>query len=472
MYDRTVVVPSTRPSANLMSIYAALLASAVTMMCLSDRATGTADKTPATTGLEYILGPRDKVRVKVFAWRPARDEVYEWKALNDVFTVGASGQLSMPLIGDVHAGGSSLNEVSIAIGEQLKSSLGLVDAPRASVEVVEFRPFYILGMVDKPGEYAYRPDLTIVQAVSIAGGLSHLNKYEVVRLDRDTISTSGERGVIEVEMTSLLARRARLDAEINGADTLHFPAKLQQLSGTDAGPLADEERIFSARLAAFVYRSGRLASTRTMLETQLASLQKHAADQDRHVQAAQQDLKRFDDLMARKLTTTTRRAEAARNLMQAEGEAVRLLANLSDARRELNQIEMEEQGLRDDRANQAVVEMRTTQARLDELERRIHTADTLMDQADAAGVQLSSYQSNVRKAEQVYTIIRKVDGTFQKLSATETTELQPGDTLKVEAPSVATPAEPERALDDPREHPATPKTTLTLDIDRDGRSLR
>ena len=442
------------------------------VMSASDHATGNAEKTSGATGLEYILGPRDKVRVKVFAWRPSRDEVYEWKALNDVFTVGASGQLSMPLIGEIRAGGSSLNEVSIAISDQLKASLGLVEAPRASVEVVEFRPFYILGVVDKPGEYAYRPDLTIVQAISIAGGLSRLNEYEVMRLDRDTISTYGERSVIESEMASLLARRARLEAEINGADTLRFPASLAQLPSS-AEPVADEERIFSARLTAFVYRSTRLARTKAMLEAQLVSMESHVAEQDQHVKAAQQDLKHFDDLIARKLTTTSRRAEAARNLMQAEGDSIRMQANITNVRQELNRVEMEEQGLRDDRANQAVVEMRTTQARLGELDRRIQTADTLVRQADASGLQLSSYQTSGRKAQPIYTIIRKIGGTFQELGATETTALQPGDTLKVEAPS-SPPSPVDAGGDFHKSHDQTNArpTTLTLDMNGDARSTR
>ena len=164
-------------------IAVSILAACSTLLCLldfdgvraqsEDRSTlPSTVKAPGQPGEpQYVLGPLDKVRLKVFAWRPARDEVYEWKALNDVYTVGASGQVSLPLIGDVSAAGSNLRELCQAISNGLKDKLGLVEAPSATAEIAEFRPFYIFGAVQRPGEYSYRPGLTIIQALSIAGGL-------------------------------------------------------------------------------------------------------------------------------------------------------------------------------------------------------------------------------------------------------------------------------------------------------------
>ena len=458
------VVSSPKPySLVAMGLSPVLLAAIIAVIFVSSIASGNSEPSGATQGEEYILGPRDKVRVKVFAWRPSRDEVYEWKALNDVFTVGASGKLSMPLIGEVLAEGSNTAELSAAISDQLRSSLGLAEAPRASVEIAEFRPFYVLGVVDKPGEYAYRPDMTIVQAISIAGGLSRFNQYEAARLDRDAISTFGDRSVIETEMAALLARRARLEAEANGEKVLRLPASLSQIEGQ---LLADERRIFESRLSTFEYRTGRLAQTKEMLQTQLAALDKRVSEQKTYVEAAQANLEHFDDLAKRQLTTRLRRAEAARNLMQAEDDGVRMHASLVSTRQELNRIEMEEQALRDDRTNQAVLDLRTTQARLDELERRVETADSLL-QADTATLQLSSLEDDGGKSQPVYTIIRKIAGGFKELSATETTVLRPGDTLKVDAPSSTTSRAALRgASAKPEEKAYEPGRRLTLEMKR------
>ena len=119
---------------------------------------------------DYALGSQDKIRLKVFEWRASRDEIFEWTAFNAEYTVGPAGKISLPLVGDVLAAGKSPSELSQAIGQALQTRIGLVEPPSISVEVVQFRPFYIVGDVDRPGEYAYRPGLTLLQAITIAGG--------------------------------------------------------------------------------------------------------------------------------------------------------------------------------------------------------------------------------------------------------------------------------------------------------------
>ena len=57
------------------------------------------EQASANIETDYKLGALDKIRVKVFEWRPSRDEVFEWAALNAEYTIGASGKLALPLIG-------------------------------------------------------------------------------------------------------------------------------------------------------------------------------------------------------------------------------------------------------------------------------------------------------------------------------------------------------------------------------------
>lgn len=118
---------------------------------------------------DYKLGPEDKVRITVYEWRSARNEAYEWSALKGEFTVGPSGTISLPLIGEMEAASLSTGELAGLISDRLQSKVGLAQHPDAAVEVVRFRPFYVLGHVNKPGEYSYRPGLTALQAVSMAG---------------------------------------------------------------------------------------------------------------------------------------------------------------------------------------------------------------------------------------------------------------------------------------------------------------
>jgi protein involved in polysaccharide export with SLBB domain len=384
---------------------------------------------------DYILGPLDKVKLKVFAWRPSRDEVYEWKALNDVYIVGASGQLSLPLIGDVPARGSSLRELSQAVSDGLKEKLGLIEAPSTTAEIVEFRPFYIVGAVQRPGEYSYRPGLTIIQAFSIAGGLPRHNGLDEIRLDRDTIATAGERHLIESEISSLVVRRARLEAEATDASSLEFPPALTQPNG-GAGlePLLLEERnIFNARRSAFESRSRELERMRELLQKDLQSNEDGLEAQNSYMRVAKQELEQLNELFEKKLTTINRMAESRRNMMQVQGERLRIESSMTRGRQDITRIEMELLDLRYNRVNQAITEFRETQARLDELKRKYATAARLLEPS-VSSLRLASTENPAPKSRVNYTIIRSSTGASVEIAATEATVVQPGDTIKVELP--------------------------------------
>lgn len=425
---------------------------------------------PRATQMEkYRLGPQDKVRVKVFAWRPAVGEVYEWKALNDVYSVGASGEISFPLIGDVAVGGLTLPEVSAVIGDQMKFDLGLNEAPQASVEIVEFRPFYITGSVQKPGEYSYRPGLTIIKAISLAGGMLRLNELDALRLDRDTITTAGERSVNVAELNALIARRARLEAEVNGATTVERPIAFSNVSLNDEADalLRGEQQIFDTRLELFKKKFDQINRNKDMLEQQLGEVRAHMKRVNNQVKLSADDLARFDDMLARRLTTNTRRAEYARLAMQAEDDRLRLQATEAGMEREINKSKLDLDELRDARVGQSMVELRAADARIDSLTRRVRTADQIV--SDASAIRLASLGTAERKPTVSYRIIRN----SEELAATETTLLMPGDTIKVvngggdHAPS--RPASDVR--DDTETSPSTAQsgTILTQDY---GRPLR
>jgi protein involved in polysaccharide export with SLBB domain len=148
-------------------------------------AQGPADAAPMATpqsssqpdeGLNYRLGPDDKIRVITF------DE----PQLTGEFFVNSSGNISLPLIGDVPAKGRTVGEVRADIENMLRQ--GYIKNPSVSVEVLTFRPFYILGEVNKPGEYPYTNGLTVQNAVATAGGYTYRanEKYIFIKHENDT----------------------------------------------------------------------------------------------------------------------------------------------------------------------------------------------------------------------------------------------------------------------------------------------
>ncbi len=130
--------------------------------------TANTDAAIESTGSDYKLGVNDKVRVLVY------NEV----DLSGEFEVNAAGNLSLPLAGDVKAEGRTPGEVTQDI--QARLAAGYLKDPRVSLDVLTYRPFYILGEVTKPGEYPYSNGLTVINAVARAEGFTYrANKRKV-----------------------------------------------------------------------------------------------------------------------------------------------------------------------------------------------------------------------------------------------------------------------------------------------------
>lgn len=167
----------------------AMLAAVVFMMVSTSSGVAHAQSVaePAATAanaqaMDYLLGPGDKVRVTV----------YGEESLSGEFFVSGTGLMSLPLIGEIKVGGMTVGQFQTAVQDKLKD--GYLKDPRVSAEVLTFRPFYILGEVEKPGTYPYTSGLTVLNAVATAGGFTYRADKKSVYIKRngDTSENKGE----------------------------------------------------------------------------------------------------------------------------------------------------------------------------------------------------------------------------------------------------------------------------------------
>jgi polysaccharide biosynthesis/export protein len=120
----------------------------------------------------YVLDSNDEVRVVV----------YEVDNLPQVYRVDASGYISMPMAGVVQARGKTPQQLERAIAARLKDRY--VKDPKVAVQVVTYRPFFVLGEVRNAGQFAFVNGLTVESAVAVAGGYTeraYLGEARVVR---------------------------------------------------------------------------------------------------------------------------------------------------------------------------------------------------------------------------------------------------------------------------------------------------
>ncbi|WP_250131801.1 polysaccharide biosynthesis/export family protein [Vibrio crassostreae] len=134
---------------------------------------------------EYLLGPGDQIRI----W------VYGEKEMSMSLKIGKRGDINFPYIGRVQLSGQTTDSIEHDIETRLKA--GFIRSPMVIVTMEGFRKFYLLGEVENPNGYEYEPQLTVEQAIAMAGGFTD-------RADRGDINIrpSGKKEMIKkVEMT-------------------------------------------------------------------------------------------------------------------------------------------------------------------------------------------------------------------------------------------------------------------------------
>jgi len=116
----------------------------------------------------YKLGPGDVLKVTV----------YGEPDLTNTYRVSQDGYIAVPLVGDLKAAGLSIAGLEQSLAHRL--SEGYLKDPTVSIEMTTARPFFILGEVRLPGSYDYLSDMSVLNAVAVAGGFTYrANKKEV-----------------------------------------------------------------------------------------------------------------------------------------------------------------------------------------------------------------------------------------------------------------------------------------------------
>jgi polysaccharide export outer membrane protein len=134
--------------------------------------------TPEAKAEPYRLGPGDVVHISTFGEQ----------ALTGEFRVSDGGTIALPLLGSVQAQGLTVDALAQEIGAELREKKLFRD-PSIAAEISTYRPVYILGEVNRPGQYAFEPGMTVLTAVTVAGGFTYraVKDYaSIVRLTGDS----------------------------------------------------------------------------------------------------------------------------------------------------------------------------------------------------------------------------------------------------------------------------------------------
>ena len=129
----------------------------------------------------YTLNTGDHVQVTVF----------EEPDLSISAVLDDTGSISYPLLGELRVSGLTLRQLETRITDGLRGRF-LIN-PRVNVSIKEYRPFFVRGEVSSPGEYPFKPGLTVEKAVSLAGGFtSRASKSKFYIVSDDSLEGDGE----------------------------------------------------------------------------------------------------------------------------------------------------------------------------------------------------------------------------------------------------------------------------------------
>ncbi|MCC4300127.1 polysaccharide biosynthesis/export family protein [Aurantimonas coralicida] len=381
----------------------------------------------------YTLVPEDKIALRIVEWQPGEGRYIGWEAVEGTYGVNDAGALAIPIAGQVKAAGLTTDEVAKAIASALAEGTGLAFEPFVSAEIVQHAPIFVTGKITTPGRYSFEPGMTVLKAVSLAGGLERATDFDTASFERNRIQAAGDYRTALTTQRDLLMRRARLQAEIAGRETFAIPGAIADAPGIETGHAQELDLMLMRR----VELESRRASTDDLIslyEQQIETLEAKMVSQDRQVAMARQELEAVSSLRDRGLTNNARQFGLDRALADAQSQLLDLEIALTKARQALEESKRDRADIVNTRNAENQQELNTLELVLRKTEVDMQVAQLLGEQAGYSAGAFEAMEANSIKggARPRFEIVRgKKDGTPQTIAAEETTVLLPHDLVKV-----------------------------------------
>lgn len=400
----------------------ALAACSISALCLPAHADGTP------------LPPQTRLRVTVLQWMPVKGVYENWTALGGEFVVSDAGTITLPVVGTVQV--RDLDDAALAdeVADRIQKKTGLVNKPDTTVEVVEFPPIYVVGGVNKPGEYKFRTGLTVLQAVALGGGQVQPSPDA----SKNEIQLVGTLQGIQIEMLRSEARIARLQAETAGATTIDFPPMHAGVDSALAAQVYGQEKIiFAARANELDRQTKSLSDLRELFTTEISVLEEKNKAADLGIAAAEKELNNVKMLVDKGLAIASRQSDLERALADYRGQRLDQVTAIMRARQNITEATRSLEGLHDKQKTDVASEMQNEEANLDQLKLKRDTSQRLLlDQLAQKDRPVSAGAAG----QVTYTIRRRSQGSENVFDAAESTLLTPGDVVAVQLPKAPVPA--------------------------------
>ncbi|MFT4115725.1 polysaccharide biosynthesis/export family protein [Bradyrhizobium sp.] len=370
---------------------------------------------------DYKLGVSDRVKIKV----------QEWPDINGEYTLNADGVVSLPLVGNINAIGLRPSELGLKISELFKKRSGGSDQILTAVEIAQYRPFSIMGDVQKSGQYPYRPGLTVLEAVSIAGGY-YRPETGPLRIDRDVAIASGEINTMTIKLNRMLVHEARLGAALAGRDDFSLPPELFKLKDDPETQnlMKSEQAALSLEIEMKKNEQASFEAVKSLYHDEIETLDGQVQALGEEKESIGTQLSQLRSMAAKGLALSPTMfalersyAQVVNQQMSAGTAIVRAKENITVSEQRMNQFQQERSRLNSK-------DLQQTRDAIAETRAKIETAFQLLDEAQTSAPNARVPLDRVRSG---FTIFRKDGETIRQIPADETTLVSPDDVVKIPA---------------------------------------
>jgi polysaccharide biosynthesis/export protein ExoF len=370
---------------------------------------------------EYRLGPADSLKIRL----------QEWPDVTGEYTVSPEGNLALPLFGELKARGLTVSELAAQLTDRLRGRGSMTERSVVAVEIVRFRPVFVLGDVQRAGDHAWRPGLTVMQAVALAGGFQRPPAAGQLRLDRDLALAEAELRSLQERRARLALRAARLQAAGEGGADFALPA-LPALEAAEIAALVQGEKAQLAHERARTDQERRsLDAVRTIYEQQIAFLKGQIDALKREADPMRRQLSELKALSGRGLAATPSLMSLERALAQNDNEQLGVSGAIARGRESIEAAEQRVREIAAERRRDNLRELQGVRQELGEVEARLAGTQALIEEIHAtADSEAQGLNADAMRRREIF-VLRKVDGALKELPAADGMDLQPEDVVRV-----------------------------------------
>jgi len=360
------------------------------------------------------FAPGDRITINVFGHTD----------LSGDFLVDGAGSISLPLVGAISIGGLTVQESEQEIVRRLSD--GYVRQPAVSVRINELTPIYVVGDVKTPGSYPYRYGASVLSAIALAGGVAVTEQMQP-----DFLLADERLRILESTRRALIIRRARLEAQRDGAGTFEVPNLLaaQKDDNQIASDVASERELLDVQMQLLKNEVDLLRQQKPRLKAEIEAVQGQIRAESKRLELIQTRVREYKTLQGKGLGTISVGIELEREQARNEGNLSRFEAEIWRLELGLGEIDIKIQDAHNLFTRRVMGELQDTRVKLQEIEATLPTARGIRDlklqvTGGVAGI-------NAERPRLSIAIVRSRGNEATTLNATEATLLEPGDVVEV-----------------------------------------